>query len=224
MIENKVLLIVPTRNRSHKILDFYKYFSENSSITTLCLGLDADNYLTYPKIDGVITEVNERSSMNGTLNLIAKKYCNDYEYIAFMGDDHRIMTKGWDETFVTHAESVKNAIVYGDDLLQGEFLPTAVMVDSNIIRTLGYMAPPNQAHLYIDNFWKQLGEKLGTLIYVKDVVIEHMHPIAGKSEVDQMYVDVNSPEKYESDGIAFQVYMNEQFNIDIQKLNDGIPT
>jgi hypothetical protein len=218
MIENKVLLIVPTRNRSHKILDFYKYFSENSSITTLCLGLDADDYLTYPKIDGVITEVNERSSMNGTLNFIAKKYCNDYDYIAFMGDDHRIMTKDWDRAFVSRAESVKNSIVYGDDLLQGEFLPTAVMVDSNIIRTLGYMAPPNQTHLYIDNFWKQLGEQLGTLIYVKDVVIEHMHPLAGKSAVDQMYIDVNSPEKYESDGLAYQQYMDSQFQVDVEKL------
>jgi hypothetical protein len=34
--------------------------------------------------------------MNGTLNLLANKYCNEYEYVCFIGDDHRPRTDGWD--------------------------------------------------------------------------------------------------------------------------------
>jgi hypothetical protein len=35
-----------------------------------------------------------------------------------------------------------------------------------------------------------------------------MHPLAGKAEVDQGYVDVNAPEVYDADKIVFDKYIN----------------
>jgi hypothetical protein len=214
----KTLLIVPTRNRPEQSVEFYNQFAETSSYdVTLCFGLDDDD-VEYPRIDGVLYEVNPRAMMNGTLNLIANKYANDYDYIAFMGDDHRPRTKHWDLELVETIIDVKYGIAYGNDLLQGANLPTAVLLDARIVRELGFMAPPAQKHLYLDNFWKELGERLGTLVYRDDVIIEHMHYLNGKATEDAGYQEVNSSGIALHDLMAFNKYKNEEFEKDLAKL------
>jgi hypothetical protein len=207
---NRVLVIVPSRGRPDKILDFYKSFKETSRISDLCIGLDDDD-IQYPIFDNVIYEVNPRLWMNGTLNLIANKYANDYDFIAFLGDDHRPRTHGWDYLLVKEIDGIKNGIAYGNDLLQGGNLPTAVLLDSNIVRTLGYMAPPTLVHLYLDNFWRDLGTALGTLVYKDDVIIEHMHYTVGKSAVDPQYLDVNTSSMYNKDSTSYSQYLQVSF-------------
>jgi hypothetical protein len=214
---NKVLLIVPTRGRPEKSIEFYEEFKKNSTITDLVFGLDDDD-VEYPRIDGALYEVNPRAMMNGTLNLIAQKYADQYEYIAFMGDDHRIRTYAWDAKLVNSIKDIKHGIAYGNDLLQGKNLPTAVLLKSSIIKTLGFMAPPAMKHLYLDNFWKDMGNELGSLIYRNDVVIEHMHPVAGKADNDSGYEEVNSSEIYNHDRNAFVNYWNTQKEFDLEKL------
>jgi len=83
-------------------------------------------------------------------------------------------------------------VVYGNDLFQGANLPTAAFLNSSLVQALGYMAPPVLKHLYADNFWMGLGQRLGGLVYLDDVVIEHMHPIASKGTWDEGYTRVNA--------------------------------
>jgi hypothetical protein len=52
-----------------------------------------------------------------------------------------------------------------------------------------------------------LGEDIGRLFYLPDCIIEHCHPLIGKSQVDEGYVRVNSESIYEADGKRFVEYM-----------------
>lgn len=214
---NSVLLIVPTRTRPESCIRFYESFVHNSRITDLVFALDDDD-VEYPRIDGVMYEVNPRMGMNGTLNFVASKYADRYDYLAFMGDDHRIRTDGWDEQLVDSISGIKNGVAYGNDLLQGENLPTAVLLDASIVRKLGYMAPPNQRHLYLDDFWKHLGTTLGTLRYSPEVIIEHLHFTAGKSVADDLYQEVNSSSMYDNDRFAYNMYIKDEFFNDLERL------
>lgn len=214
---SKVLLIVPTRSRPDKSLEFFQSFIENSSITDLLFALDDDD-VEYPRIDGAIYEVNPRMGMNGTLNYVATKYAEHYDYIAFMGDDHRIRTKDWDKELVDAIHGFENGVAYGNDLLQGSNLPTSVLMDARIVRKLGYMAPPKQRHLYLDDFWKELGTKLGTLRYRPGVIIEHLHFTNGKADNDALYQEVNAPELYNKDRETYGEYLVKEFANDLNKL------
>lgn len=216
---NKVLLIVPTRSRPEASVKFYDEFVYNSCMTDLMFALDEDDHENYPRLDGALYEVNQRMGMNGTLNYVASKYANDYEYIAFMGDDHRIRTLEWDKIL---ANSIgEKGIAYGNDLFQGERLPTSVMISSNIIRAIGYMSPPAQKHLYLDDFWLLLGREMNAIHYHPDVVIEHMHYTLGKSEADELYLQVNDASVYNADKEAFDKYIKEQLNIDLEKIRNA---
>jgi hypothetical protein len=211
---NTNLVIIPARGRPDKAEFAFHELKRFSKISDFMIGLDDDDADNYPEIDGVIREVNPRLKMNGTLNLLATKYADKYETITFMGDDHVVRTDGWDEKLY---EPIKNrgfGISYGNDLFQGENLPTMVMMSTNIIRELGFMAPPKLIHLFMDNFWKVFGQVLGCLDYKGDVIIEHMHYMAGKSKVDAQYQEVNSSDVSSHDALAFKDYAETQLKDD----------
>ena len=216
---NKILLIVPSRKRQDKIVNFYLHFKNHSSITDLCIGLDDDDEINYPRFDNVIYEINPNMNLSQKLNYISTKYVDKYQYIAFMGDDHWIRTDNWDIELINSISDINNGIAYGDDLFQGQNLPTFVLMDSGIVKTLGYMCPPEQIHLYLDNFWKDLGTRLGTLRYVPSVIVEHMHYVNNKASVDEMYELVNSNEMYIHDEKKYTEYINDQFEKDVQRLS-----
>lgn len=140
------------------------------------------------------------------LNFAATRYADLYEAVGFMGDDHLPRTAGWDGIILDALDSLEPRIVYGNDLLQGPALPTAVFMQSRMIQAMQTMAPPDMRHLYLDNFWKELGEALGGLVYLPDVIIEHLHPVNGKAEWDERYRVVNAPEMDQADRQAWLAY------------------
>ena len=92
------------------------------------------------------------------------------------------------------------------------------MQDARITRTLGYFSPPKQKHLFIDNFWRDLGIELGTLVYVPEVIIEHLHPFAGKAQWDEGYLEVNDQKMYIYDQLMYQEYHITRWKDDLAKL------
>jgi hypothetical protein len=211
-----VLVIVPTRGRPDASLEFHKEFLAKSMISDLMFAIDEDDADSYPRIDGVLYEVNPRMGMNGTLNYVATKYADKYKYIAFMGDDHRVRTFGWDLVMAERIGSL--GVAYGNDLIQGQALPTSVMMSSKIIKAIGYMAPPKQKHMYLDNFWLDLGTRLNAIHYLEDVIIEHLHFSVGKSDMDSSYQETNDSAIYNADKVAYDEYLSTQMDIDIDKI------
>jgi hypothetical protein len=213
----KTLLIVPTRHRPKSCDELLAQFSETAQDCDILFGIDEDDFSPYSDEVMARAAINPRLRMCGTLNLLAAKHANDYEYLAFMGDDHRPMTKAWD-TELAGGIGERDGVAYGNDLLQRQNLPTAVLMSASIVRSIGYMAPPELIHMYMDNFWKMLGQDLNHLIYRDDVIIEHLHPIAGKAQNDAGYVEVNSPEVYSKDLVSFEQYIRDRYAQDLQKI------
>jgi hypothetical protein len=138
--------------------------------------------------------------------------------VGFMGDDNRPRTAGWDSRFLAELRQLGSGIVYGNDLLQGRNLPTQMAMTSDIVRTLGWLGPPTLTHLYVDNFWRDFGLRAECLRYLDDVVIEHLHPLAGKSVVDTGYQRVNSPDSYRSGDAAYRAYVAEHLDADVARV------
>jgi hypothetical protein len=84
------------------------------------------------------------------------------------------------------------------------------MMSNAIVSALGGMVPPKLRHLYLDNFWKKLGEDLGNLVYLDQIIIEHCHPLAGKAEWDEGYRSVNAREVYSFDALAYDFYIKSE--------------
>jgi len=163
--------------------------------------------------------VGDRKRVVGTLNeVVEEELNNDPDAIGFMGDDHRPRTAGWDKRFMEVISEGGPRIVYGNDLLVGDRFPTAGVLTADIPRQLGYLVPPILTHLNFDLVWKNWGDALGRITYLDDVIIEHMHPAAGKAELDPGYLEANSVQQVAEDGAAYESYMKTDFAFDVLRL------
>jgi hypothetical protein len=151
------------------------------------------------------------------LNAFSVPAAANYDVIGFLGDDNRPRTPGWDHA-LARALADRPGVAYGNDLFQGERLPTAAAISAPIISELGYICPPGMKHLYLDNFWRRLGQDIDYLRYLPEVIIEHLHPIAGTAQWDASYWQNNDPQQSEADRAAFQHFLRSQWPGDLARL------
>jgi hypothetical protein len=203
------------------VQDFFKTSSGRSDLHVVVDFDDdyKDQYIADSKIDSRYSlQVGPRRRLNGSLNAAAVVNAPHYDYLGFMGDDHRPRTQGWDTKLV---QSIGDSpgVSYGNDLFQGERLPTSVILSSKIVKVLGYMAPPEFIHMYLDNTWKEWGLGLGNINYLPDVIIEHLHPVANKAKLDTGYVEAES--FMIADRLAWEKYVSSgKLAQDIKKVKD----
>lgn len=206
-----LLMLVPSRGRPAAVADLADAWEKTSAgaADLLVVADDDDPELPGYQQLGVDVRVHASTGSRGivpVLNAAAVEAAARYRMVGFMGDDHRPRTTGWDERLVDQLGELGTGIVYGDDLLRGESLPTAVAMTSDIIRALGYMAPPTLRHLFVDNVWYDLGHALGNIRYLPDVTIEHLHPAIGKGQWDDLYRELNADTTYAQDRDAYNAY------------------
>jgi hypothetical protein len=213
----KMCVVVPSRGRPENAERLAQAFKDTGAEADLYIVIDNDdpkwneyakseNYKKLPadnKTGGCAKSLNT----GAVLLLDITKYPL-YDYFVFMGDDHLPRTPGWDKAFI-QALGHNTGIVYGDDLLQGANLPTAYGMTRDLVNELRGMTFPGCIHLFFDNFVKQLGLDLEYLKYLPDVIIEHMHPLAGKVAMDEGYERVNAPKMFEQDLLTLQRYLSD---------------
>lgn len=219
-------VIVPSRGRPQNCQRLAEAFDATCTLddTTLLIAVDPDDptlddYLTGGYgTHGSLTILPERMRLGPTLNYLAAGIAVINTAVGFMGDDHLPRTHGWDAQVTGELDRLGMGLVYGDDLLQGELLPTAVFMTSSIIRTVGWMCPPGLTHLFLDDAWLTLGRALNAITYLPDMVIEHCHPVAGKAEDDAGYAECNAPDVWAHDEAVFARWRDEQLAVDVDKL------
>lgn len=224
-----LLAIIPTRGRPHAIPEIMQAWDDTGATADVLFAVDTDDpelaaykkHAATLKGDGRVRfTFGKRRRLVGTLNQQAVKAAKSYRFLAFMGDDHRPRPadQPWDER-IRVCLSGGPGIVYGNDLLQGEAMATAVAMTSDIVQTLGFMVPDCLVHLCADLVWVEWGRGMGRITYLDDMVIEHLHPAAGKAELDQGYEECNSPEQVSSDAAAYYDYRdNGGLQADLVKL------
>lgn len=223
----KVAYVVPSKGRPENVKRLAQAFKQTQATADLWIVIDDNDWERkhYEKNAeeydyGYLVIENDSTGMAQPLNkgveiLMDDEQYDHYAYFGFMGDDHLPRTLFWDYKLRLAIPHNKNGIAYGNDLLQGENLPTACLMNRQIVEHLGGMVPPNFKHLYLDNFWRKLGQDINGLYYRGDVIIEHMHPLARKSEMDLNYARVNAPEIYEYDRAKFEEYIASQDYADL---------
>lgn len=209
-----LLVIVPTRGRPQNAARLAAAFEETDSLNAeLLFVADHDDpelihyHAQAPRL--LVYRGETGRGMTASLNWAAGLYTDIYDYLGFMGDDHLPRTAGWDAHVLGALDTLQPRVVYGNDLLQGAALPTAAFMPSRLVRALGFMAPPTLRHLYVDNFWLDLGRALGGLRYLEQVIIEHVHPAAGKTAMDERYAVVNAAEADLADRQAWREFRDD---------------
>lgn len=211
------VVLVPTRDRPQAAVELREAFAATNAFgyADLKFLVDDDD----PQLDEYLgrlsgVTVGPRLRIGPTLNEAARQQAVKYEWIGFMGDDHRPRTNGWAEGINTLLARLPG-VAYGDDLIQGAALPTAAFISSSLIRKLGYMVPRGLLHMYLDNFWRELGAAT-QLHYLPHLVFEHLHPLVGKTAWTPQYDEVNA--LMGQDSAEFHRFMRDEWPLERLKL------
>jgi len=136
--------------------------------------------------------------------------------IGNLGDDHLCRTRGWDRRIIDALATP--GIAYGDDLIQGETLPTAPFISASIVDALGYYFVPDVEHMYCDNAVRDIAEQAGVRRYLPEVVIEHVHPAVGKVDWDAGYIAVNDPRAIARDKARYESWREHAMATDVGRV------
>jgi len=219
---HQLCVIIPSRGRPEAAAELWQAWQDTADgVATLHFCLDADDVTapSYPRWqEGLSTSCWARNGFAPRLSSEAVDRAPHYFALASWGDDHRPLTKGWDTALVNALADLGSGFAYGDDVLQGEALPTACAMTSDVVSALGYMTPPGFAHLYVDNVWLELGRAMGRITYLPHVVIAHQHPVTGAVAWDELARQANTPQAYDADRKAFELWRKHQMPLAVEKL------
>lgn len=140
------------------------------------------------------------------LNAAALALANRRRHFAlgFAGDDHMPRTIGWAARYVSALSALRTGMVYANDGYQSGKIATEWAVTADAVRLFGAMVPAPVEHLYCDNAMISLFHNARAMAYLPWVLIEHMHPFAGKASTDAQYGRFNSPAQYDRDQAAYE--------------------
>lgn len=224
---DKILVLVPTRRRPASIDRLRRSFlNTHTNKSELLVILDEDDEGNYCRYENLKYETynGEIGYCQEKMNSVAIKYCHEYRYIGFIGDDNEFITEGWDSKIFSALSSVgENSIAYINDQLQDYCTVNMdccrnVFLDSSIVKKLGYFAPHCLRHFYQDNFWFSTGTELNTLVYLDQVKVKHWHYLVGTAKEDEVYKLAYRNNKIETDRLSYETYKKTQRDKDIKKL------
>lgn len=213
---------VPTKGRPNNALRLLNQFNRTSVMNSrivFILSSNDDKLNDYAEIGAeMITVTPDKPGFVSPLNLGYQQDTAESYTVGFMGDDHFPRAVRWDERAVDELKKLGSGLVYGNDLLQKEAIPTHIFMTADIPAKLGFMTLPRLQHLYADNFWLDLGNALGNIKYLPDVVIEHLHPAAGKAIQDEGYDFSGSYLLDQNDKRLYLDYLDTDLIKDVEKL------
>ncbi len=221
-----VVAVIPSRGRPERALAAAEALRKRAVLvgTSVVLVLDADDptALRYSarsddiwyraELSRVVLGPDDTGNLVKATNTVSLRIAreNPTAIIGNLGDDHLCRTEGWDR--LVKRALARPGIAYGDDKIHGAHLPSAPFISAEIVNALGWYALPTCHHLYIDDAWRELGKRIGSLHYVPDLVIEHMHPAVGKAKTDAGYDRAQAT--VEADKAAFDDWYANRIDID----------
>jgi hypothetical protein len=123
--------------------------------------------------DGDKLTAGPRKGLAAWTNEIAVERAAEYPFLASLGDDHVPYTPGWDKALVRAiVEMGGTGFAYPWDGTR-EDIPEAVVMSSDIVAALGWMALPECSHWFIDNVWADLGRGAGCIRHLRAIKVEH---------------------------------------------------
>lgn len=227
--EYDLTVYVPTKGRPDNAKRLQEAFYETTvlgSRVVFILSYNDPQLSKYMSLNlhDIIVVAPEKPGFVNPLNL---GYLSDrrhhYSYaLGFMGDDHLPRTKAWDEVFVNKLLKMGGGFVYGNDGFQKEKIPTSIVMTANIPLALGFMTLPSLKHLYADNWWLDLGKALNKIEYMPDIIIEHLHPAAGKAANDEGYAFSSSWNLDQEDKKEYERYLKEDLESDVRIVRNAL--
>jgi hypothetical protein len=182
---------LPTRSRPHNLARFIEAYRETEASHPVWLRLDdcdphLADYDAIPLPDHWLKTVGPRlpNRCNGAVAEMFNLFPNEPVY-GLLADDLIPRTKHWDQKLIEAAGDSR--LAYGDDGFMGEGLATHPVIGGELARAIGWLVLPGVLHSFVDTALFTIALRAKRLVYLPEVKVEHMHPLAKKAPEDEIH-------------------------------------
>lgn len=220
-----VALSLPSRGRPARLLECLSSARETAEGPVLAsIRLDDDDRFRGDYLRGlrhyqpVKVTVGPRVTLGRAFDEAARTAVEAGAGMVMMcGDDIRFRTPGWDRMVgdAFHAWPDRIGLVYGRDGLHDEKLATHGFVSRQWVEAIGFV-PHQLLGNCADTWLHQIALRVGRVRYLPDLYTEHLHPRAGKAEMDATYRD-RVPHK-----VAKAVYRSLDMEAAVRRLRQAM--
>jgi len=194
----RISLLVPTRGRAElarRFLESVLARSERPDLVEVIFYADEDDPASHTlSVEGldVRTIIGPRVSMGEYNSACLERARGD---ILILGnDDVVIQTRGWDRKLRELHAAMQDQVylAYPNDLFKGRRLSSFPILPRRTCELLGEPFPRAYLGAFIDQHLLDLFKRLEwhghpRILYLEDVIFEHMHFRSGKGDFDQIY-------------------------------------
>lgn len=209
----KFSILCPTRNRvdgAKRLVDSIISTASDPASVEILFYVDSDDpsITRYQEVLGDMVTVGEPMSVSKSWNIIAQKSNGDI--LTMANDDQVYRTNGWDSRIVEETQKFPDQIycMWTQDGINGSGHCAFPIVSRKWYETLGYFSPGIFEFLYNDTWIMDIGRRVGRLHYIEDVVLEHLHFTAEKSEMDDTYARSRRDGQVDRDRKKFEETQN----------------
>ncbi len=216
-------ILLPTRGRPENLDRFIEAVGRTAVDWHLYVRLDDDDtaFAEYLDVldecgwDGKVSMFHgDRTGFASSLNELAGYADQEgMTHVGMFGDDVLPETPEWDLHLIAGLGG-DLGVSYGNDGLRDKHapdLPTHYVTQTEVYRRLGYLAPPDIRHLFLDNVARDVGRYLKNFVYVP-VNIQHLHPWAeGEHLNDTTYAEGGrNPDIRHADRMAYIAWTQDR--------------
>ena len=226
-----ISLIVPTRNRPEQlrklITSAYETASDPDNVE-FCFYIDNDDTVS----EEVILSFNNKNIkyMIGERYILASLWNDAFELatsdIFWHGNDDIIFrTPGWDKAVLEAFETYDDKIVfvYPASGNPNQKSGTHGFLHRNWVNTVEYFMPPFFSSDGCDGWINEVALVLNRIVFLPNVLIEHMHYTVGKAAMDTTYAERIANGKLDNIGHLYEELRPERRD-NIRKLKEFIAT
>lgn len=205
------LWLVPSYRRPQRLQKLLASIVEHGAKTkgmVLLTAGDGNDYSNLKVPDGWgVVELQEGAEGR---NAILNQYFKDFPTLGWYGlleDDMVVRTPGWDVALVNGCPP------YGFSTANDKWLAPnrargAKVLDGDLVRAMGCIAPPGTKHSFLHEMHEDIGANFKCWAYLPDIVVEEEHVNNGKAPGDDGYVRTAS--WLSADQEAFNAHNNER--------------
>ena len=173
-------------DRIKQTVDSYQWGGESTVLLTLWSGdKRLPEYLAQEWPANWRREIVDVRGNGPTYNEILRRYPDEKCY-GFLADD--VLLEVPDMLGLLELAAGDWNVAYANDQHHEDRICTMPCIGGELVRAVGYLAPPQIIHAAIDCAWHEIGRQLGTLRFFRNLRYTHLHPIFGTAELDYTYL------------------------------------
>jgi hypothetical protein len=215
--EKRVLVRMPTRSRFAQAIEVLAAYRSMAGMPiTLEVVVDTDDETLTPEALyrlhalGCIITYGQHSTKIEACN---GGRVTEWDILVLASDDMRPAKDGWAtrivELFEEHYPHLDGCLHF-DDAYSHERVCTLPVMGRRIYDRFGQVYHSDYKSLFCDDEYTEVLQALGRLTYVNEILIEHMHPAAGKAKKDALYL--RNDALYAADEIVCKRRREMKFN------------